>query len=47
MPNNTEFVIAAYGIVCSVVLIYAVSVLARLRSFHKKLAHITEQEPNE
>lgn len=40
MPANTEYLLAAYGIVISVVVIYGVGIMLRLKSTASKLKNL-------
>jgi len=42
MPNNAEYVIAAYGIVITVVALYAVGIRMKLISVKNRLANIAQ-----
>lgn len=47
MPRNTEYLIAAYGIVSSVVIIYTIVIFTKLRSINSKIKHLKQAKQNE
>ena len=47
MPANTQYLVAAYGIVISVVLIYGVSISLKLSGIKAKLKKLQKIEKNE
>ena len=47
MPRNTEYLIAAYGIVASVLTIYVTVTLVKLREINQKLKKLNREKGNE
>lgn len=47
MPANTEYLLAAYGIVIAVVLVYGVGLMLRLKSTASKLKNLQKLNDHE
>jgi hypothetical protein len=47
MPANTNYLLAAYGIVIFVVLLYGIGLTLKLKSITSKLNHLAKTRGNE